>query len=134
MIPLIKYNIPTINGRIYRKGCFINLDKIKDSFFIEKPRIDNDLNNIVSLSNVIFTAKLIEKDDGLFLTDLDFLETDENKNFLSVFENQKLIVNFKNELSQEDLIYFKIDLFNVVLPIALKTDFELPKPITGIDV
>lgn len=51
-----------------------------------------------------------------------------------VFENQKLIVNFKNELSQEDLIHFKIDLLDVVLPIALKTDFELPKPITGIDV
>ena len=48
------------------------------------------------MSNVIFTAKLIEKDDGLFLTDLDFLETDENKNFLSVFENQKLGISSRS--------------------------------------
>ncbi len=51
-----------------------------------------------------------------------------------IFENQKLLLNFDNNLSQEDLIHFKINLFDVEIPLAIKTDFELPKPITGIDV
>ena len=51
-----------------------------------------------------------------------------------VNEEQKLIINYDYSLAQEDLIHFNINLFDVVLPIAIKTDFELPKPITGIDV
>jgi DNA phosphorothioation-dependent restriction protein DptH len=51
-----------------------------------------------------------------------------------LFENQKLFLNFDGNLPQEDLIHFKINLFDIELPIAIKTDFELPKPITGIDV
>ncbi|MFY7739224.1 MAG: DNA phosphorothioation-dependent restriction protein DptH [Flavobacterium sp.] len=51
-----------------------------------------------------------------------------------VNEDQKLIINYDYSLAQEDLIHFNINLFDVVLPIAIKTDFELPKPITGIDV
>lgn len=51
-----------------------------------------------------------------------------------VDENQKLIVNYDYALAQEDLIHFKVNLFDIVVPIAIKTDFELPKPITGLDV
>jgi len=51
-----------------------------------------------------------------------------------VNEDQKLIINYDYALAQEDLIHFKIDLFDVILSIAIKTDFEVPKPITGIDV
>lgn len=51
-----------------------------------------------------------------------------------ISENQKLFLNFDNNLAQEDLIHFKIKLFEIILPIAIKTDFELPKPITGIEV
>ncbi len=49
-------------------------------------------------------------------------------------EDQQLLLNYDNALSQEDLIHFKVDLFDVVVPIAIKTDFELPKPISGIEV
>lgn len=52
----------------------------------------------------------------------------------TVSEEQKLVIDYDYSLAQEDLIYFNINLFDVVLPIAIKTDFELPKPITGIDV
>ncbi|NDP21185.1 MAG: DNA phosphorothioation-dependent restriction protein DptH [Paludibacter sp.] len=51
-----------------------------------------------------------------------------------IFENQKLILGFDNELAQEDLIHFKINLFDVIVPIAIKTDFEALKPISGIEV
>lgn len=51
-----------------------------------------------------------------------------------IHENEKLIINYDNALAQEDLIHFKINLFDVLVPIAIKTDFEVPKPITGIDV
>lgn len=49
-------------------------------------------------------------------------------------EENKLILNYDYSLAQEDLIHFKIDLFDVVIPIAFKTDFEAPKPISGLDV
>ena len=38
-----------------------------------------------------------------------------------VNEDQKLIINYDYALAQEDLIYFNINLFDVVLPIAGKT-------------
>tara|TARA_R110000868_G_scaffold161699_1_gene392468 strand:+ start:7841 stop:13036 length:5196 start_codon:yes stop_codon:yes gene_type:complete len=49
-------------------------------------------------------------------------------------EYQNLIINYDYDLGQEDLIHFKMDLFDVIVPIAIKTDFEVLKPITGIDV
>ncbi|ACU07678.1 conserved hypothetical protein [Flavobacteriaceae bacterium 3519-10] len=49
-------------------------------------------------------------------------------------EEQQLSVNYDYSLAQEDLIHFKIELFDVLVPIAIKTDFEMPKPITGLDV
>lgn len=49
-------------------------------------------------------------------------------------EEQKLIVNYDYALAQEDLIHFKIDLDGVIIPIAIKTDFEALKPISGIEV
>ncbi|PXY40602.1 DNA phosphorothioation-dependent restriction protein DptH [Flavobacterium cheongpyeongense] len=55
-------------------------------------------------------------------------------NTYEIIEDQKLIVNYDYSLAQEDLIHFKINLFDVVVPIAIKTDFEVPKPILGIDV
>lgn len=51
-----------------------------------------------------------------------------------VFEDQNLTITYDYSLAQEDLIHFNIDLFDIVIPIAIKTDFEMPKPITGIDV
>jgi DNA phosphorothioation-dependent restriction protein DptH len=51
-----------------------------------------------------------------------------------ISEDQKLIINYDYALAQEELIHFKIDLFDVVIPIAIKTDFEVPKPISGLDV
>ncbi|MFH6936342.1 DNA phosphorothioation-dependent restriction protein DptH [Flavobacterium sp. FlaQc-30] len=51
-----------------------------------------------------------------------------------ISEDQKLIVNYDYSLAQEDLIHFKINLSDVIVPIAIKTDFEVPKPILGIDV
>lgn len=55
-------------------------------------------------------------------------------NTYEITEDQKLIVNYDYSLAQEDLIHFKINLFDVIVPIAIKTDFEVPKPILGIDV
>ncbi|MFH6936064.1 DNA phosphorothioation-dependent restriction protein DptH [Flavobacterium sp. FlaQc-30] len=49
-------------------------------------------------------------------------------------KDQKLILNYDYSLAQEDLIHFNVDLFDIVIPIAIKTDFEVPKPITGLDV
>lgn len=51
-----------------------------------------------------------------------------------IYEEQKLLINYDNSLAQEDLIHFKIDLYGVVVPIAIKTDFEALKPISGIEV
>jgi DNA phosphorothioation-dependent restriction protein DptH len=52
----------------------------------------------------------------------------------SVQEDQQLLLNYEYSLAQEDLIHFKVELFGITIPIALKTDFEALKPITGIDV
>lgn len=65
------------------------------------------------------------------ITSLEILSLDTT---FKVNEDQKLIINYDYALAQEDLIHFKIDLFDVLLPIAIKTDFEVLKPITGIDV
>ncbi|AWG26503.1 hypothetical protein FK004_15370 [Flavobacterium kingsejongi] len=56
-----------------------------------------------------------------------------NKTF-QIKEDNKLIINNDYSLAQEDLIHFKIELFDVIIPIAFKTDFEAPKPISGLDV
>ena len=85
MIPLIEYNKPTINGRIYTKGCFTNLDEVKDFFILEKPMSEENYGTTASLSNAIFISKLEENDFGLFIKDLQFVETDENKNETAPF-------------------------------------------------
>lgn len=92
MIQLIKYNEPTITGRIYQKGCFTNFDKVKDLFILEKPRVDNEYldRDTVLLNNAIFVSKLEENDSGLFIKDLKFIENEENKNFLSLFDNKRI--------------------------------------------
>lgn len=96
MIPLIEYNKPTITGRIYQKGCFTNLDKVKDFFIIEKPKGEFEDNSLASLNNSIFIAKLEENDFGLFIKDLQFVETNENKEFLSLFNNKKLGISSRS--------------------------------------
>lgn len=52
----------------------------------------------------------------------------------SVQEDQQLVLNYDYGLAQEDLIHFKVDLFGIPIPIAIKSDFEALKPITGIEV
>lgn len=96
MIQLIKYNKPTINGRIYKKGCFTNLDQVKNQFFIQKPSLDFKNYITVNLSHVIFVATLRETKYGLYIKDLTFINTEENLNFLDVFENQKLGISLSS--------------------------------------
>lgn len=89
MIQLIKYNKPTINGKIYTKGCFHNIVKVKKQFFIQKPSFGNT-DYCVDLSNIIFVCTLRETKYGLYIKDLTFINTEDNLNFLNLFENQKL--------------------------------------------
>lgn len=68
-------------------------------------------------------------DGEIQTTDIISLDTT-----FKISEEQKLIINYDYALAQEDLIHFKVDLFNVVIPIAIKTDFEALKPISGLEV
>lgn len=61
----------------------------------------------------------------------DILKLDATFN---VQEDQQLLLNYDYGLVQEDLIHFKVDLFGITIPIAVKSDFEALKPITGIEV
>jgi len=76
------------------------------------------------------SPSLVFNPDGEILT-TELLSL--NKTF-EIKEENKLIINNDYSLAQEDLIHFKIELFDVVIPIAFKTDFEAPKPISGLDV
>ena len=96
MIPLIEYNKPTITGRIYQKGCFTNLNKVKDLFILEKPKLEHEDNSLVSLNNAIFIGKLEENDSGLFIKDLKFVDTNENKEFLSLFDNKQIGISSRS--------------------------------------
>ncbi|WP_426482112.1 DNA phosphorothioation-dependent restriction protein DptH [Chryseobacterium sp. R2ACT005] len=53
---------------------------------------------------------------------------------VKVNADEKLVLDYDPSLSQEDVILFKIDFSDVKIPIALKTDFELPKLISGLEV
>ena len=52
----------------------------------------------------------------------------------SIQEDQQLLLNYDYALAQEELIHFKVNLFGIPIPVAIKSDFEALKPITGIDV
>jgi len=86
MIQLIEYNKPTISGRIYQQGSVINIEKIKDFFIIEKPNI-NEI-NITSLKDAIFISKIEENEFGIYMKDLEFIKTDDNKLIMELFENK----------------------------------------------
>ena len=70
MIPLIEYNKPTITGRIYQKGCFTNLEKVKDFFILEKPKWKHEDNSIASYD---FT---FETDESKVMLELEFVTLD----------------------------------------------------------
>ena len=49
-------------------------------------------------------------------------------------EDEQLKLNYDYSLAQDDLVRFRVQIGKTILPLAIKTDFERPKPITGIDV
>ncbi|MDM1465251.1 DNA phosphorothioation-dependent restriction protein DptH [Myroides odoratimimus] len=49
-------------------------------------------------------------------------------------KSEQLDLNYDYALTQDDLVRFKVQVDDTILPIAIKTDFERPKPITGVDV
>ncbi|MEC4028519.1 DNA phosphorothioation-dependent restriction protein DptH [Myroides odoratimimus] len=48
--------------------------------------------------------------------------------------DEKLSLNYDYALTQDDLVRFKVQVDDIILPISIKTDFERPKPISGVDV
>ena len=89
MIPLIKYNEPTITNRIYRRGCILNVEDFKDGgFFIDKP--NGDEGELINLRNVIICSKIIENENVVYLDELRLIETDENIKILELFGNKKI--------------------------------------------
>lgn len=52
----------------------------------------------------------------------------------SISLEAKLCIKFEPSISQEDLIQFTVDIENTRLPVAIKSEYEPLKPITGIEV
>lgn len=85
MIQLIKYNQPTITNRIYRKGSFKNIEKIKDNFFIVNINKQTIISQYQDVKDMIFTCKLYENNNGIFLYNFKFIENKENEMLLKYY-------------------------------------------------
>lgn len=118
---------------------------------------DTDKRYVIKILHLPFDTNVLSQFEGNFFLNIQksnsFLQIKENTSLVfnpggevqvndiisldtvfNVNEEQTLILENDYSLAQEDLIHFKVNLFGIVLPIAIKTDFELPKPITGLDV
>ena len=124
---------------------------------IEYRDSETDKKYVIKILHLPFKANIISKFEGNFQLNIQksnsYLQIKESSSLVfnpdgevpmndilsidttfKINEEQKLILNYDYSLAQEDFFHFKIDLFNVVIPIAIKTDFEIPKPISGLDV
>jgi len=118
---------------------------------------DTDKRYVIRILHVPFGPTVLSQFEGNFFLNIQksnaFLQIKENASLVfnpdgeipvndiisldsifSISEEQKLVLDNDYSLTQEDLIHFKVNLFGILLPIAIKTDFELPKPITALDV
>jgi DNA phosphorothioation-dependent restriction protein DptH len=123
---------------------------------IEYRDSETDKKYAIKILHLPFKPNIISQYEGTFQLNVNkssYLQIKENPTFVfnpdggiptpeilkldttfKISEEQKLILNNDYSLAQEDLIHFKIDLYGVVVPIAVKTDFEALKPISGIEV
>ena len=131
----------------------------QDNMFslIEYKDADTEKKYLIKILHLPFDASVISQFEGNFQLnvkkDSSFLQIKESSslvfnpegsmqvdemlaldNAYEITLDQKLTINYDYSLAQEDLIHFKVNLSDVVIPVAIKTDFELPKPILGLDV
>ncbi|MCW4470219.1 DNA phosphorothioation-dependent restriction protein DptH [Flavobacterium sp. MFBS3-15] len=118
---------------------------------------DTDKKYLIRILHLPFKSNVLSQFEGNFLLNIQksgsFLQIKENASLVfnpvgeipindvislntvyNVSEEQKLILENDYSLAQEDLIHFNVNLLGIQVPIAIKNDFELPKPITGLDV
>ncbi|MDI5897659.1 DNA phosphorothioation-dependent restriction protein DptH [Flavobacterium yafengii] len=76
-------------------------------------------------------TKTLVFNEGAEMVVNEVLALDATYSFTS---EQELRIEYDSSISQEDLIVFNITQNGINLPIAIKSDFEAPKPITGLDV
>jgi DNA phosphorothioation-dependent restriction protein DptH len=118
---------------------------------------DTDKKYLIRILHLPFKSNVLSQFEGNFLLNIQksgsFLQIKENASIVfnpvgeipindvirlntvyNVSEEQKLVLENDYSLAQEDLIHFNVNLFGIQVPIAIKNDFELPKPITGLDV
>lgn len=84
MYQILKYDTPTKAGRIYTANSFIR--PLPEYCFIEKP--EGEKYHTRNLHSILFQAKLIEKSYGLFITELEFIESHQNLRFMDFYENK----------------------------------------------
>ncbi len=84
MYQILKYHTPTKAGRIYSPSSFNK--PLPEYCFIEKP--EGQQYNTTNLHSILFHAKLIETASGLFLSDLEYIESQENEEFINLYENK----------------------------------------------
>ena len=136
---------------------FIEFDANNLFSLIEYKDSETDKRYVIKILHLPFNPTIISQFEGNYQLNVQksssYLQIKESQNLIfnpdaeiiindilaldntyKIIDDQKLVVNYDYSLAQEDLIHFKIDLFDVVVPIAIKTDFEVPKPILGLDV
>jgi len=91
-IPLLLYNKPLKSGTIYTEDSIINKAEVlkqgsNRAFFV---LTENPKTTVVPLCDVIFIANPIFENDGMFISDLIFIETDENIEFLKRKKDKRL--------------------------------------------
>ena len=80
VIQLIKFNKPGITGRIFTRDSFCNLN---DEFlYIERPFINCECSDVLSLFHIIYKVKYFINDNGLFIHNFNLIDTKENDEFL----------------------------------------------------
>lgn len=60
----VRYDVPSVNGHVYRKGCFAEIPNEILIVSMDDYRVDHR----VSLHDVIGSAKLEEREDGIVVT------------------------------------------------------------------
>ena len=149
-------NINVVNSGFSIVVDFKEFDADNLFSLIEYRDSETDKKYAIKILHLPFKPNVISQFEGTFQLNVNkssYLQIKESSTFIfnpegeisteeilsldttfKIYEEQKLLINYDNSLSQEDLIHFKIDLYGVVVPIAIKTDFEALKPISGIEV